>query len=156
MGYRHFLTRGKEVAYPFGFGLSYTSFAYSRPSVKQQGGQIVASVTVTNTGSVAGKEAVGLYVHAPLGHFSDKPERELRAFGKTGLLQPGESQVLTFSFPLKDLASFNAALSRWEVAKGKYSVHFGADCTRPAASLPLTIGRARNYPVNRACEPEKH
>ena len=156
VGYRHFLTRGKEVAYPFGFGLSYTSFAYSRPSVKQQGGQIVAAVTVTNTGNVAGKEAVGLYVHAPLGHFSDKPERELRAFGKTGLLQPGESQVLTFSFPLKDLASFNAALSRWEVAKGKYSVHFGADCTRPAASLPLTIGRERNYPVNRACEPEKH
>ena len=122
--------------------------------MKWQGDRIVASVQVTNTGAVAGKEAVGLYVHAPLGSFADKPERELKAFGKTRLLQPGESQELELSFPVKDLASFNAALSRWETAKGTYTVYFGADCRHPAASLPLKVNKARNYPVNRACEPK--
>lgn len=139
VGYRHFLTRGVEVAYPFGYGLSYTSFEYSAPVVKRQGKQVVASVKVTNVGPVAGKEAVGLYVHAPLGNFADKPERELKAFGKTRLLQPGESQVLEFSFPVQDLGSYNAACSRWETAKGKYTVYFGADCQAPAASLPFSL-----------------
>ena len=153
VGYRHFLTRGLDVAYPFGYGLSYTSFAYSEPVVRQKGDRIMASVKVTNTGSVAGKEAVGLYVHAPLGSFADKPERELRAFGKTRLLQPGESQVVELSFPVKDLASFNSALSRWETAKGTYTVYFGADCRQPAASLPLKLAKGKNYPATRACEP---
>ncbi|MBO4625500.1 MAG: glycoside hydrolase family 3 C-terminal domain-containing protein [Bacteroidales bacterium] len=155
VGYRHFLTRDVEVAYPFGFGLSYTTFDYSAPAVKQKGDRIIASVTVTNSGRMAGKEAVGIYVHAPLGNFADKPERELRAFGKTRLLQPGESQVMELSFPVKDLASFNAALSRWETAKGTYTVYFGADCRNPAASLPLKIGKGSNYPVTRACEPQQ-
>jgi beta-glucosidase len=153
VGYRHFLTRGLDVAYPFGYGLSYTSFVYSEPVVRQKGDRIMASVKVTNTGSVAGKEAVGLYVHAPLGSFADKPERELRAFGKTRLLQPGESQVVDLSFPVKDLASFNSALSRWETAKGTYTVYFGADCRQPAASLPLKLAKGKNYPATRACEP---
>ena len=153
VGYRHFVTHGQEESYPFGFGLSYTTFAYSRPVVKQVGDRVKASITVTNTGAVAGKEAVGIYVHAPLGGFSHKPERELRAFGKTRLLQPGESQVVECFFPVRDLASFNAALSRWETAKGTYTVYFGADCRKPAASLPLTLNKGRNYPVSRACEP---
>ena len=153
VGYRHFLSRGLDVAYPFGHGLSYTSFDYSQPQVQQKGDRIVATVTVTNAGPVAGKEAVGIYVHAPLGSFADKPERELKAFGKTRLLQPGESQVVELSFPVRDLASFNSALSRWETAKGVYTVYFGADCSRPAASLPLKLGKGRNYPVSRACEP---
>ena len=155
VGYRHFLTRSLDVAYPFGFGLSYTTFGYSRPSVKQKGDQVQVSVEVTNTGRLAGKEAVGIYVHAPLGSFSDKPERELRAFGKTRLLQPGESQVVELSFPVRDLASFNAALSRWETAKGTYTVYFGADCRNPAVELPLKQTRGRNYPVSRACEPDQ-
>ena len=153
MGYRHCLSRGLDVAYPFGHGLSYTSFDYSQPKVLQKGDRIVATVTVTNAGPVAGKEAVGIYVHAPLGSFADKPERELKAFGKTRLLQPGESQVVELSFPVRDLASFNSTLSRWETAKGVYTVYFGADCSRPAASLPLKLGKGRNYPVSRACEP---
>ena len=153
VGYRHFVTHGQEDSYPFGFGLSYTTFAYSQPAVKQVGDRVLASITVTNTGAVAGKDAVGIYVHAPLGGFPHKPERELRAFGKTRLLQPGESQVVECSFPVRDLASFNAALSRWETAKGTYTVYFGADCRKPAASLPLTLKSGRNYPVSRACQP---
>ena len=154
VGYRHFLSRGLDVAYPFGYGLSYTTFEYSAPAVQQKGDRIIASVTVTNTGRVAGKEAVGIYVHAPLGNFADKPERELRAFGKTRLLQPGESQVVELSFPVRDLASFNSALSRWETAKGTYTVYFGADCRTPAASLPLKLTKSKNYPATRACEPK--
>jgi len=154
VGYRWFQTQGKDVAYPFGYGLSYTSFSYSEPYVKVKGNKVVASVKVTNSGSVAGKEAVGIYVHAPLGSFEDKPERELRAFGKTRLLGPGESQTLEFSFPVRDLASFSSELSRWETAKGTYTAYFGAECGHPALEKTFRIGRNTNYPVSRACEPK--
>lgn len=154
VGYRWFLTEAKEVAYPFGFGQSYTSFAYSEPSVLVKGGQVLARIRVTNSGAVPGKEAVGVYVHAPLGSFDDKPERELRDFGKTHLLAPGESEVLEFRFPVGDLASFNEALSRWETAKGQYILYFGADCTRPQAEASFKISRARTAAVRRACEPK--
>ncbi|MBR1575657.1 MAG: glycoside hydrolase family 3 C-terminal domain-containing protein [Bacteroidales bacterium] len=153
VGYRHFLTAGREVAYPFGFGLSYTSFAYSDASVRVQGDRVLASVTVTNTGSVAGKEAVGVYVSAPLGSFAEKPERELKDFAKTRLLAPGECETLSFSFPVRDLASFRSDLSRWEVAKGQYRVCFGAEAGRAQTERTLTISRGRNYGAERACEP---
>ncbi len=153
VGYRYFGTNNKDVSYPFGYGLSYTTFSYSKPSVKVKGDKLTAMVTVTNTGSVAGKEAVGLYVKAPLGSFKDKPSIELKEFGKTGLLQPGESQTLTFSVPVRQLASFNSEKSRWETAKGAYKAFFGADATKPAAEAAFKISSAKNYPANRACEP---
>ena len=153
VGYRHFRTANKPVSYPFGFGLSYTSFAYSAPAVKVRGDILQASVTVTNTGSTTGKEAVGLYIHAPLGNFADKPEVELKEFGKTRLLQPGESETLTFTVPLRQLASFNAEKSRWEIARGHYQAFFGADCTKPLTEVSFKISSAKNYPASRACEP---
>lgn len=153
VGYRYFCTNDKPVAYPFGFGLSYTTFEYSKPSVSVRGDAIVASVTVSNSGKTAGKEAVGVYIAAPLGNFSDKPSIELREFGKTRLLQPGESQTLTFRIPLRQLASFNSGKSRWETARGAYKAFFGADVTAPRAEASFKVGQARNYPVSRACEP---
>ena len=153
VGYRYFCTENKPVAYPFGFGLSYTRFEYSDASATVRGDRLTASVTVKNTGTVAGKEAVGLYVAAPLGSFKDKPSRELREFGKTGLLQPGESQTLTFSVPVRQLASFNASKSRWETAKGAYKAYFGADVTKPLAEASFKLSSGKNYPVSRACEP---
>ena len=155
VGYRHFCTADKPVSYPFGFGLSYTTFSYSKPVVKVKGDKLTASITVTNNGKVAGKEAVGLYVNAPLGSFRDKPSVELKEFGKTAMLQPGESQTLTFTVPVRQLSSFNSEKSRWELAKGNYKAYFGADCTKPGAEASFKIGSAKNYPASRACEPKK-
>lgn len=153
VGYRYFCTEGKAVSYPFGYGLSYTSFEYSEPIVSIEGDKLTASVKVTNTGSLAGKEAVGLYIKAPLGSFKDKPSRELKEFGKTRLLQPGESETLNFSVPVRQLASFNSEKSRWETAKGDYTAYFGANSEKSEAEATFTVTSARNYPVSRACEP---
>ena len=153
VGYRYFCTEGKAVSYPFGYGLSYTSFEYSEPIVSIVGDKLSASVKVTNTGSLAGKEAVGLYIKAPLGSFKDKPSRELKEFGKTRLLQPGESETLNFSVPVRQLASFNSEKSRWETAKGDYTAYFGANSEKSEAEATFTVTSARNYPVSRACEP---
>ena len=155
VGYRYFCTKGKEVSYPFGYGLSYTSFAYSNATVKVKGNRLLASVTVTNNGSAAGKEAVGLYIKAPLGSFADKPSVELKEFGKTATLQPGQSETLSFSVPLDELASFNSAKSRWECAKGDYKAFFGADVTAPRAVVPFKLAANRFKNVKRACEPAR-
>lgn len=125
VGYRYFNTAGKEVSYPFGYGLSYTTFSYGKPVVKATKDGFEASVTVTNTGKVAGKEAVELYVTAPKGGL-EKPARELKSFAKTKELQPGESQTLTMNVSNYYLASYNEATQSWETAAGNYTVSFGA------------------------------
>ena len=126
VGYRYFDTYGKKTAYPFGFGLSYTEFAYGKPSAKIKGDNVELSVTVENTGNAAGKEVVQVYVNAPEGGL-DKPAKELRAFAKTRLLQKGEKQTLTMTIPVSDLASYNGQTKQWEVAKGEYTVYFSAN-----------------------------
>lgn len=126
VGYRYFNTAQKEVSYPFGYGLSYTTFTYSKPSVKATKDGFVASVTVTNTGAVAGKEVVQLYVSAPAGGL-EKPTRELKAFAKTRELKPGQSETLTMNVTNYDLASYNEATQSWEAAAGKYTLGFAAN-----------------------------
>ena len=152
VGYRYFSTFGKEVSYPFGFGLSYTTFAYSKPSVKASADGFTATVTVTNTGSVAGKEAVQLYVTAPSGSL-EKPSCELKAFAKTRLLAPGESQVLNFPVSAYELASFNGDASAWETAAGTYQLLFGASVADIRAQVPFKLGKARSWAVHRVMEP---
>lgn len=127
VGYRHFNSNGVEVAYPFGYGLSYTQFSYQdlRLSSEQFSDQLRVFVEVTNVGRVAGKEVVQLYLAAPQTDL-EKPAEELRAFAKTGLLAPGESQVLEFTLRLRDLASFDASRNAWVAAAGDYSVKIGA------------------------------
>ena len=153
VGYRHFVTRDVAVSYPFGYGLSYTSFAYSKPVVKAVADGFQASITVTNTGSVAGKEVVELYVSAPAGGL-DKPARELKAFGKTKELKPGESQTLTLNVSAYQLASFNEAASAWEAAAGAYKVQFGASVDDIRASAPFTLKKAQNWPVHNVLAPQ--
>ena len=152
VGYRHFVTREVEVSYPFGFGLTYTTFAYSKPTVKAGTDGFEATITVKNTGSVAGKEVVELYVSAPDGGL-EKPARELKAFGKTKELQPGESQTLTLKVSAYELASFNEAASAWEAAAGKYNVQFGASVDDIRCSAPFTLKKAQTWPVNNVLAP---
>ena len=125
VGYRWFDKQNLAVSYPFGYGLSYTTFEYSEPVVENDGKTVKATVTVKNTGSVEGKEAVQLYVSAPAGSL-DKPVQELKAYGKTKALKPGESQKVTLTFATADLASFDEARSAWVVDAGTYCFRFGA------------------------------
>ena len=90
VGYRYFDTFGKQVSYPFGYGLSYTTFAYDKAAVKADNGVYTVSVEVKNTGKVAGKEVVQLYVSAP-DVAANKPEKELKAFAKTKDAETGRS-----------------------------------------------------------------
>lgn len=125
VGYRYFDTFNKQVAYPFGYGLSYTTFAYSKPSVKLAGNTVEVSVTVKNTGTMAGKEAVQVYVTAPKGKL-EMPAKELKTFGKTNKLAPGESQTIKMTIDCRDLASFDEANSQWLAEAGTYTFHIGA------------------------------
>ena len=125
VGYRYFDTARKEVAYPFGFGLSYTTFEFSNPVVKAKGKDAVeVSITIRNSGKVAGKEVAQVYVEAP-GTVLFKPDQELKAFAKTRELKPGESQTLTMTIPVRDLASFDEANSQWLAEKGLYVFNIG-------------------------------
>jgi beta-glucosidase len=127
VGYRHYATRGVKTSYPFGFGLSYTTFGYKdlTLSAAEFGPSFTASVTITNTGKVAGREVVQLYVSAP-GTSMPKPAVELKGFAKTRTLAPGESQTLSFALAARDLASFDEASSSWAVEAGTYTVKVGA------------------------------
>jgi beta-glucosidase len=127
VGYRHFATKGLKTAYPFGFGLSYTTFRYSglELSARDLGKGLTATVKVTNSGSAAGREVVQLYVSAP-GKSLPKPALELKGFAKTRLLKPGESQSLSFELTARDVASFDEASSSWVVEGGSYQVKIGA------------------------------
>ena len=154
VGYRYFTTQGKGVSYPFGYGLSYTTFSYGKPVVKvAKDGTVTASVTVTNTGSTAGKEAVQLYVSAPAGGL-EKPACELKAFAKTRQLAPGESEVLTMTVDPYTLASFNPATSAWETAAGSYKVLFGASVADIRATAAFKQAKAQAWPAHAACLPQ--
>ena len=154
VGYRYFDAAQKEVSYPFGYGLSYTTFAYSAPVVKaDKEGGFTASITVKNTGSVAGKEVVEVYVTAPKGGMI-KPEKELKAFAKTRELKPGESQTLSFKVSAYELASFNEEVSQWETAAGTYTVKFASDAATVKASASYKKAKPSTFSVSaHACAP---
>ena len=148
VGYRYFDTFGRDVAYPFGFGLSYTTFAFSKPVVKAKGKDAVeVSITVKNTGSVSGKEVAQVYVKAPKGNL-EKPAQELKAFAKSRELKPGESEVLTMTIPVRMLASFDEANSQWLTEAGTYTFCIGNSSRNIAATATLKLGEYTEKTTN--------
>ena len=127
VGYRYYTTFNIKPSYEFGYGLSYTTFDYSGLTLgsKTFTNKMTVSVTIKNTGKTAGKEVVELYLSAPSKSI-DKPKEELKGFGKTNLLQPGESQTITLTINSKDLASFIPNKNAWIAEAGKYKVAVGS------------------------------
>jgi len=135
VGYRYFDSFDVPVSYPFGFGLSYTTFEYSDAKIAQKNDIFDVTVTVKNTGAREGKEVVELYISAPDNKAANKPAKELKAFAKTKQLKPGESETLTLSITAADLASFDEAASAWVVAEGEYQFLVGASSQDIKATL---------------------
>lgn len=122
VGYRYYTTKNIPVSFPFGYGMSFTSFEYGKPNVEKDGnGNIKVSVNVRNNGKMAGKEVVQVYVSAP-GKDMNKPARELKGFAKTKRLAIGESETVTINIPFESLASFNDQSNCWQVESGIYKV----------------------------------
>lgn len=151
VGYRYFDTFKKNVAYPFGFGLSYTTFEMGKPSVKANGKNIEVSVTIKNTGKVAGKQVAQVYVTAPKGAY-EKPAKELKTFGKTRELKPGESQTLKMTLEKRDLASFDEANSQWKVDAGNYLFQVGTDVESIKGTATLKVAEYTEK-TSSACAP---
>jgi len=143
VGYRYYDSFNVKPMYEFGYGLSYTSFSMNdlKLNSTEFNGLLTATVSVKNTGKVAGKEVVQIYVSAPAKTI-DKPAQELRAFGKTHLLQPGESQVLTFTIHAADLASFHTDASEWTTDAGKYVLKAGASSRDIRQTATFSVSKA--------------
>jgi len=141
-GYRYYDTYKVKPVYEFGYGLSYTKFDVSglKLSATTFNKNITAKVTVKNTGTVAGKEVVQIYIAAPANSI-DKPTHELKAFEKTKLLKPGESQTLTFTITASDLASYLPSIASWVAEAGTYTLKAGVSSRdmRQSKSFSLAI-----------------
>lgn len=144
VGYRYFTTSKTDVAYPFGYGLSYTFFNYEKASVEASASGFVARVSVRNTGFRPGREVLQLYVSAPAGGL-DKPVRELKGFAKTRLLAPGESETLEIPVSLQDLASWNEKKACWETARGTYHFNFGLSADKMQTDCSVLVKKAYLY-----------
>lgn len=132
VGYRYFESAAKsKVLYPFGFGLSYTTFSMEADGFSYAENQVSFVMKVTNTGSVAGKEVVQVYAKAPLGKLG-KPARVLIEFKKTKELMPGECETLTFAIPTSVFASYNEVSTAgmpvgWVLEAGEYTIYAGGN-----------------------------
>jgi beta-glucosidase len=127
VGYRYFDAYAVETSYPFGYGLSYTDFEYGELKLGAASfdGSMTVEVEITNSGNMAGKEVVQLYQSAP-SNSMNKPVKELKAFTKTRLLQPGESEAVRFMLDQRSLCSFDRESSSWKAEQGTYEVLVGA------------------------------
>lgn len=124
IGYRHYATRNIEVAYPFGYGLTYTTFSIDDMKVRHKGDRIDVSCRVTNTGDRAAKQVVQLY-STRVNPDVDRPAIELRAYEKTPELAAGESCVVELSISTDDLAEYSEKETAWKVSKGDYVLSLG-------------------------------
>ncbi len=141
IGYRYFTTAEKAVRFPFGYGMSYTTFAYSDMTADEQG----VSLTVTNTGSVAGTEIVQLYV-AKKNSELFRPAKELKGFARV-TLAPGEKQRITITLDDKAFRFWNVKTNRWEIEGGEYELLVGASVEDIRLCEKITVhGTATVHP----------
>ncbi len=134
VGYRYYDSFGVTPRYPFGYGLSYTTFTQNVLSVSLDGSKVTAKVQVTNTGDASGREVVQVYLSVP-----GSVAKSLAAFGKTSILPPSASEELTLSFDLADNAVYNEEGSCWELPQGKYLVQVGVHSRSVAVAAVLTL-----------------
>ena len=153
VGYRYFDSFEVPVSYPFGFGLSYTTFEYSDAQIAEKGDAYEVTVTVKNAGACEGKEVVELYISAPDNKAANKPAKELKAFAKTKLLKPGESETVKLTVKSADLASFDEAASAWVVAEGEYQFLVGASSQDIKATLTANA-KAQQTRANDVMKPQ--
>ena len=152
VGYRYFDSFNKPVAYPFGFGLSYTTFGYENMSVTEAGGVYTIKVDVKNTGSRAGRNVVELFVAAPDSKKQNKPEKELRNYAKTRLLQPEQTETITMQVKTEDLASFDEKASAWKTDAGVYSFLICSSASTVEAQATAKV-KAWSKKVNNVMKP---
>lgn len=152
VGYRYFDAFDKPVAYPFGYGLSYTTFSMNNLAVKQIKDKVQVKVTVKNTGKVSGKQVAQIYVQAPKGGY-EKPVKELKSFAKTQELAPGQSQILTMTIDRRDLTSFDEANSQWKGDAGEYVFMVGDNATHILGTAKLRLAEYTEK-VSEAMKPQ--
>ncbi len=135
VGYRYFDSIGKRALFPFGFGISYTSFELDSYECSLEGSMVTVNVNVKNTGAFFGKEVVQIYVSAPQQKL-DKAYQDLAAWGKTSDLEPGASERLSITFDLKDLASYDTEQTQYVLEQGNYIVRVG---NSSADTVPVAV-----------------
>ncbi len=137
VGYRYYLSANKAVRYPFGYGLSYTKFAYQNLNVKELDGQITVTAEITNIGDYDGAEVAELFVKAPASGIF-KPEKELRGFAKV-FLHKGETKQICISFAKSELAFYDIRQNRWILESGTYELQLCADAQTVQLKTTLTV-----------------
>jgi len=143
VGYRHYDTAGIQPLFPFGFGLSYTTFAFGpltlQPTPGMPAGHYTAKVTVTNTGSRVGAEVAQLYLRHPA--TAGEPPKQLKGFGKVALA-PGQSGQVTFQLGIRALAHWDVATDRWIAPAGTYTLMAGNSSRNLPSTATLTLNQA--------------
>jgi len=140
VGYRYWTTTGKHPLFPFGFGLSYTTFSFSNleaPASAASGSTVPVSFDVTNTGSVAGAEVAQLYVSDPSARV-DRPERELKGFAKVRL-EPGQAQHVTLSLDARAFSYWNESAHNWTIDPGKFVIRVGDSSENTPLSADIEL-----------------
>ena len=154
IGYRYFVSFNKEVSFPFGFGLSYTQFGYGNISISNKGENIEIDLKITNTGKFPGKEVIQVYVKSPEG-LTERPLKELGAFTKTRLLQPGDSQDISLTIAINDLGYFDAEENSWKLDQGTYSILINKDVNATIHEETITLPSRVIVKTQNLLAPEK-
>ncbi|MBQ8224749.1 MAG: glycoside hydrolase family 3 C-terminal domain-containing protein [Bacteroides sp.] len=153
VGYRHYATRGVEVAYPFGYGLTYSAFNLTDMKVEQSEQEILVSCLITNTGKHAAKQVVQLY-STELAPSTDRPLIELRGYSKTPTLQPGESHTVTIRITPEDLATYSEADVAWKLSAGDYRLSLGFSSSELLQTKDIHIQSEKLRPVSDILKPD--